>query len=107
MVAPSADWLAYSEVWMKALILTNLALFCSKPTGVDGNFARIWRKIRIMINGNGCNGQSGNDPHDEIQYLQQLKMIIDKGSKKGDRTGVGTISTFGTQARYNLKDGMC
>lgn len=52
------------------------------------------------------NGQSGDEKHDELQYLDQLKMIIEKGSKKGDRTGVGTISVFGTQARYSLKDGM-
>ena len=38
-------------------------------------------------------------------YLNQLKYIIERGAVRSDRTGVGTISKFGLQARYNMRDG--
>lgn len=40
-----------------------------------------------------------------IQYLQLLRHIREHGLRKTDRTGTGTLSVFGYQARFDLSQG--
>lgn len=39
------------------------------------------------------------------QYLELVKEVLEKGTKKTDRTGTGTVSIFGMQKKYDLRDG--
>ena len=39
------------------------------------------------------------------QYLELMRQVRDEGTRKGDRTGTGTLSLFGRQLRFDLREG--
>ena len=38
------------------------------------------------------------------EYQDLLRLVLEKGRPRSDRTGTGTLSVFGAQARFDLRD---
>jgi len=39
-----------------------------------------------------------------VQYLELLRLVMEQGKFKADRTGTGTYAVFGAQARFSLRE---
>ena len=48
-------------------------------------------------------GIGADGRHEEMQYLDLIRDIIDHGVQRGDRTGTGTLSKFGVTMRFSLR----
>ena len=61
-----------------------------------------YRKL-VYVNNNNNNVTEWKN-NEEMQYISCLKNILDIGYEKIDRTGVGTLSSFGNMFKYDLSD---
>jgi thymidylate synthase len=43
-----------------------------------------------------------NPRHPEEEYLSAVRNVLNTGERRGDRTGVGTISAFGVRTEYDI-----
>ncbi|XP_015515496.1 thymidylate synthase [Neodiprion pinetum] len=53
-----------------------------------------------------CSPTETSERHEEYEYLDLVRRILRSDTKRGDRTGVGTLSIFGPQMRFSLRDGV-
>lgn len=60
--------------------------------------------MSVTINGTNGDCTESVNP-DEDQYLDLIRKVLKNGNKRLDRTGVGTMSMFGAQMRFNIRDG--
>ena len=84
-------------------IITNVSPFhTSKSKDINGN-NYLYRFITYNIQ-NNYKLDEFPFKSEEDNYLELMRNILYSGASSDDRTGVGTLSIFGSMLKYNLRD---
>ena len=87
----------------KNTIITNVSPFhTSKSKDTNGNHY-LYRFITYNIQ-NNYSLDEFPFKSEEDNYLDLMRTILYSGASSDDRTGVGTLSIFGSMLKYNLRD---
>ncbi|WAR02731.1 TYSY-like protein [Mya arenaria] len=70
----------------------------------DATHDQTSKKVNGSMTNGLCNSSNSVRRHSEYNYLDAIQQIIDHGVRKSNRTGTDTLSIFGMQMRYNLRD---
>lgn len=104
------------DVWFR-LVRQKFCQSVSAPTvvAVEAGLAADWlmwklQKKIVMLSSSPICADSGDSSalppcnREEEQYLGLVKRIMEEGVYRPDRTGTGTLSIFGAQMRFSLRD---
>ena len=79
---------------------------CVSGASVSNSILYFFFILKMSLNENSLlNGKECYENHEEYQYINHIKNIMKNGVEMKDRTGVGTLSIFGAQMKWSLKDG--
>jgi dihydrofolate reductase/thymidylate synthase len=84
--------------------LNNAIVHMHQKSGIKYQFLEYIRKQNKSESLESIEEGARVNP-EEMQYLEMCREIIEHGVHRGDRTGTGTLSKFGTQMRFSLRDG--
>uniref|UniRef100_A0A5S6Q5S0 Thymidylate synthase n=1 Tax=Trichuris muris TaxID=70415 RepID=A0A5S6Q5S0_TRIMR len=81
----------------------SLKLLSSSHCGAVPNLDCRRRHWQLAVMNSSADDNNSQNPEEEC-YLSQVRNIIKHGTKRQDRTGVGTLALFGLQGRYSLRN---
>lgn len=92
----------FKEKWARSPAFSLLWQHVADPATEFFTYGSRTRRMDTTTVPDKCVGYP--HPHEECQYLCLVDSILRRGVASPDRTGTGTLSQFGTQLRFCLRD---